>query len=372
MSRSQKTLTSILVTAALGALLLTGCSAPKELATYQIGYGFSSHEAAFMVAAAQGKNISSQTYLEEVAARQKYKLMVDGKALAYVEVVTTTGGNQAMQLMSQGHLDLSLNSSAALMASVDQGGTMQAICGIHTGGIAVVAPIDFPAAGWDEFLVVVKASKNPVKVGYHSPTSAPVILFEAAIKQAGLTTTADPNDRNADILLVDLKDTKNLLPAMNSKQVDAWVGPSPHPEVAQVTGAGKVILDMKDMPPKGQWDDFPCCVATASAEMIADHPDVVQAFVDVMHQASIYAMAHPDQLATDMADWCGVPLEAAQKNTVKYTVEPTDKWFAGEQIIFQALKDTGKISNALLSLDFEQAKEVLFDFSFVNKTVSAK
>ena len=322
-----------------------------------------------MTAAAQGNKISDKVYLEEEAERQMYKLMIDGKPQANIEVVTTTGGNQAMQLMSQGHLDIALGSSAALMAAVDKGGTMKGICPIHTGGIAVVALTDFPAEGWEEFVQVVKDSKEPIKVGYHSPTSAPVILFESAVKQAGLVTTGDPNETTADILLVDLKDTKNLVPAMNSKQHDAWEGPSPHPEVAITTGAGKIVLDMKDMPPKGQWDEFPCCVASASAEMIQDHPEIVEAFVQIMADASKFAMENPDTLAADMSEWCGVPMEAAKLNAVKYTVEPNKKFLDGEVIIFEALKSSDKVNDQLKDMDFAAAQEVLFDFSFVNKVL---
>ncbi|NLY54355.1 MAG: ABC transporter substrate-binding protein [Firmicutes bacterium] len=352
----------------LVAALAVGCS-QEELPVYKFGYGFSSHEGAFMMAAKAGKAISDKAYLEEIADRQLYRLHVDGKPVADFELVTVTGGNQAMQLMSQGHIDFATGSSAALMAAVDKGATMKGLCPIHTGGIAVVALEEFPADNWEEFQAVVKQSSEPVKVGYHSPTSAPIILFEKAVQMAGLTTTGDPNNKDADILLVDLKDTKNLVPAMNSKQVDVWVGPSPNPEIAVTTGVGKVVLDMKDMPPKGQWDDFPCCVLSTSAEMIAEHPDIVEAVVQVMTDAAAYTMENMDKLVDVMVDWAGVPKEAAEINTVKYTTENNEKFINGEAIIFEALQATDKVNEDFRDVKFEDAIDQLFNFSFIDKVL---
>lgn len=364
----QKRFFGALLVLILVAAIAAGCTKP-ELPVYKVGYGFSSHEAGFMVAAKEGKAISDKVYLEEIADRQLYRLYVDGKATADLELITITGGNQGMQLMSQGHIDFATGSSAALMAAVDKGATMKGLCPIHTGGIAVVALEDFPADNWDEFLSVLEQNPDPIKVGYHSPTSAPIILFEKAVQEAGLTTTGDPNDSSADILLVDLKDTKNLVQAMNSKQVDVWVGPSPNPEIAVTTGVGKVVLDMKDMPPKGQWDDFPCCVLSSSAEMIADHSAIVEAMVQVMTDANAYTMANPDKLVAIMADWAGVPEEAGKINAVKYTTDNNDKFIDGEGIIYEALRATDKINEDFKEVEWQDAIGQLFDFSFINKVL---
>lgn len=367
-----KRIITTLVLLLMVAVVAVGCGDKNEqaqLPVFKVGYGFSSHEAAFMVAAKEGKSISDKVYLEEVVERQLYRLHADGKAIADLELVTVTGGNQGMQLMSQGHIDFATGSSAALMAAVDKGGTMKGLCPIHTGGIAVVALEEFPANNWEEFLAVVNASKEPIKVGYHSPTSAPIILFEKVVKEAGLSTTGDPNNTSADFLLVDLKDTKNLVPALNSKQVDAWVGPSPNPEVAVTTGVGKIVLDMKDMPPKGQWDDFPCCVLSTSAEMIAKHPRIVEAMVQVMTDAANYAMQYPEKLVAIMVDWAGVPEAAARINAVKYTTDNNDKFIAGEGIIYEALQATDKINDRFKDVPFAEAAEQLFDFSFINEVL---
>ena len=130
-----------------------------------------------------------------------------------------------------------------------------------------------------------KDSKEPVKIGFHSPTSAPKIVLEGALVKAGLKVTLDPSDSKADVLLVDLKETSNLLASLTAGQVEAVVGPSPFPEVAQTRGIGKVLVNLGELPPAGQWANFPCCVGVASEEMIAKHPEVVRAFVALISPA---------------------------------------------------------------------------------------
>ena len=132
----------------------------------------------------------------------------------------------------------------------------------------------------------IKASATPFKIGYHSPTSAPRVVFEGALHKAGFKISGNPNDVDADILMVDLKSTSNLIPALLSRQVDCWVGPAPHPAVAEHKNAGHIGLDSRDLPPKGDWVDFPCCVMGASDKLIADHPGIIQAMTDLMTDAS--------------------------------------------------------------------------------------
>lgn len=88
----------------------------------------------------------------------------------------------------------------------------------------------------------------PVKLGYHSPTSAPKILIEAALFEAGLRLTGDANATKgeADVLLVDLKSVANFNSALTSGQVDFWVAPAPTPQVAVLKKQGKMILDFKN------------------------------------------------------------------------------------------------------------------------------
>ena len=82
-------------------------------------------------------------------------------------------------------------------------------------------------------------------------------MLEGALVKAGLKVTLDPSDSKADVLLVDLKETSNLLASLTAGQVEAVVGPSPFPEVAQTRGIGKVLVNLANCPPPGSGPTSP-------------------------------------------------------------------------------------------------------------------
>ncbi len=190
--------------------------------------------------------------------------------------------------------------------------------------MSMVFPADSKINGYEAVSAAIKNSKNPFKIGYHSPTSAPRVVFEGALHKAGYTITGNPND--VDILMVDLKSTANLIPALLSHQVDCWVEPAPHPAVAEYKHVGHIGLSSRDLPPKGQWTDFPCCVMGASEQMIAEQPEVVQAMTDLMTLAARWSNTHKLEAAKISADWIDVPKEAVEKSTIIYTTDPTENW----------------------------------------------
>jgi len=369
------------------SILLTGCSgtsndasqgtdeqaagtqkadAPKELPEFKIGYIYTNHQTPLMLAAYKGEELKDQgIYLKEVIPKEKYILMENNEPVANIELVVNKSGSETMTMLAQGHIDLGLASNTAFITSRDQGNPVKILCPVHVEGIGLVGAADSPINSWADFVAQVKDGKEQLVVGYHSPTSAPLILFEAALREAGIDYTKDPADVNTPVLLVDLKGTNNLLPALTSKQVDAWVGPSPYPELAVTEGLGKIILDMKHLEPEGKWYDFPCCVLGTTEKVIKDYPAEVGKIVELIALATDYCELHPDEAAVVTAEFTGVSLEAAQMSTIKYTAEPSEAWINNMELTFDALKETDSLSKDLANKDFEAAKPDLFDFSFI-------
>mgnify|MGYP006290456215 FL=1 len=188
-----------------------------------------------------------------------------------------------------------------MLTGIDRGNAVKILCPTYVDGMALVFPKGSRMKGWDEVSAFIESSKQPVKVGYHSPTSAPRMVIEGALRQAGLTVTQDFSQQDADVLLVDLKSTSNLIPALVSKQVDCWVGPAPYPEVAEIKGVGHIGLDLRNLPPQGQWHNFPCCVMAGTERMLAKHPEVVQALVQLMTKSVAWCNEHPAKVAQIMA-----------------------------------------------------------------------
>lgn len=367
----------IIMMALMVALFAVGCGAGDEttgaevdIPMLKVGYIFTNHHTPLMVAAAKGEGFKEEAvYLEELIERQMYRMHSHGKPVADLELVVTKSGSESVTMMAQNHLDIGLHSITSPMTAVDKGGQMRVLCPVHTEGICLVGPKDSPVSNWDEFKENVQNSLEPVKVGYHSPTSAPLMLFEAAIKEAGLISTGNQNDLGADILLVDLKGTSNLLPAMNSNQVDFWVGPSPFPELAEVEGMGKIILDMKHLPPEGKWHQFPCCVASASEQTIENFPQILESFVELLSISADFANHNPQETAEITAHWTGVSLEAAEMALVNYTTNPDERWLDNVDLTYQVLKETDQFSGDFTEKTLDEAGKKLFDFSFINKVL---
>lgn len=372
-----KKLRVILLGLLISCMIFTGCNNNEtvadgkvEIPTLKVGYIFTNHQTPLMVAAEKGEEFKENgVYLKEIVERQKYALMENDTAIANIELIVTKNGSEAMTMMGQGHMDMGLASSAACIAAIDKGTKIKILSPVHTEGISLVVDKGSSITNWDEFKMAAKEGNTPIKVGYHSPTSAPVILFEAALNDSGLTGTYNPEDMDADILFVDLKGTNNLIPALTSKQVDAWVGPSPYPELSVTEEVGKIVLDMKHLPPEGKWHDFPCCVASATETVIEEHPEIVEAFSKLLTIAADYSENHKDEASEITAKFTGVSEEAAKMATIKYTTVPSESWVENVGLIFRALKKANKLSDAFVDEEYENIKEKIYDFNFIDKAL---
>lgn len=355
-------------------LALSGCGENQgtkaELPSIKIAYVHVDHQSPLFVAGKQGEEFKALgTYLNPIIDKEEYELISDGKKVAIVELVATKSGSEAATLFAQNHIDMALFSITAAMAAVDGGTPIKVLGPIHTEGLGLVFPKNSNINGWDEFLAYVNEQEEPVKIGYHSPTSAPKIVFEGALHREGINFTGDMNDLSADILMVDLKAASNFLPAMNSGQVDGWVGPSPHPQVAETTGEGEIVLDLRDLPPAGHWHDFPCCIVAASDSVLENNLEVAETFMKLMTISSQYCNEHRDVLAKVTSEWIGIPQDAAEKSTVIYTTDPSENWIRGASIYLDVLNEMGNFTGSFEGKKLEEIEDLLFDFEVVKKSL---
>lgn len=346
-------------------------AADKNTPRLYLGYVFTTHHTPLMVAVDQGEAFkSSGAYLRPMVDKQKYELLDEsGKSLAVLNFIVSKSGSETATLFAQGRMDMGLASCTAFISGIDKGTPVKILCPLHVDGMAMVIPKGSRLNGWDDIYQYIKASRNPVKVGYHSPTSAPRIVFEAAFHKADLKVTENANDQDADILLVDLKSTSNLIPALLSKQVDCWVGPAPHPAVAEYKNVGHVALDSRDLPPAGEWRDFPCCVMGTTDKLIQEHPEVVQAMTDLMTAACAWSNQHKSEAAAITGKWIGVPPEAIEKSAIVYTTNPSPNWMRGEAAFLDILNAMNKLKGRFKGKKLEEIEPELYEFQFVKQSL---
>lgn len=340
----------------------------KEIPTLGIGYMFSNHQTPLIVAAAKNEDFKSEgVYLKELIDREKYILMEDGKELANIDIVVAENGGEVMTMMTQGHLQLGISSIGLPLTTIDKGHGMKVLGPVHTDGIAMVMAKDSPVNNFDDFVGFVESEKVPVKIGYHSPANAPVILFEKAIKDLGLVVSENVEDLDADILLINLKGTANLIPALLSKEVDGWVGPSPFPELALIEESGKVAFDLRDLPPNGEWHDFPCCVFSANDDVIEKYPNEIEKFYKLLSISADYANNNKEEAGTIISNWMGVSEEAAKNTITNFTTDANEKWLKNVNVTFDSLRESDKFDGSMKDKNFEDIMDEVFNLTFENK-----
>jgi NitT/TauT family transport system substrate-binding protein len=340
----------------------------QDVPVLKVGYVFTTHHTPLMVAAAKGDEFKATgVFMHPLIPKKKYELVVDGKNMAILDLVVNKSVTETATLFAQKHIDLAMASVTAIMAGIDKGTPVKILGPLHTEGMALVMPKDSPIGGWNDLLSFIKESKQPVKIGYHSLTSAPKIVLEGALKEAGLMVTGDPNDLSANVLLVDLKDTSNMIPALNSKQVEGIVGRSPFPEVAATKGVGRIVVDLGNVPAAGYWHDFPCCVTAARDEIIAKHPEIVQKFVEMVARTNEWCNKNKAEAGALTAQWIGVPTEVGKASSLVFLPNFTDGWMRGAGIYMDILNKMGNFTGKLKDKKLEDAKPILFDLRFVNK-----
>ncbi len=341
-----------------------------DLPVLNVSYIFTNHQTALFVAASAGDKVvtdQSGFYLKEEIPKERYTLMNGTEPVGTVNLVIAKSGSETTTMLAQGHVDLSIASNTAFITARDQGTMVKILAPVHTEGIGLVTAKDSSLNNWEDFTAYVEEKTEPVTVGYHSPTSAPLILFESALTDAGISYTKNPAELDKEVLLVDLKGTSNLIPALTSHQVEAWVGPSPYPELAQTQDVGKTILDMRNMPPEGKWYDFPCCVVGGADKAIAEKEAMVKGFIGAIYNAGLYADAHPEEAAVITANFIGIEEDAAKLSTIHYTTDPSENWNEGMKLTLQALKDTDSITGEMKDMTYEEFMNAMYDFRFIDE-----
>ena len=163
-------------------------------------------------------------------------------------------------------------------------------------------------------------------------------------------------DSKADVLLVDLKETSNLLASLTAGQVEAVVGPSPFPrsgpDAWHRQGAGQPGRTAS----RRAVGQLPCCVGVASEEMIVKHPEVVRAFVALISRVGAWCNAHPQQAGEIAAQWIGLPPEAGRKSSLVFLGSFNDSWLRGADTYLRILDSMNKFSGSLRHKTMEQAR----------------
>lgn len=356
----------------LSLIVLLGCESRREIPTVRLGHAPHDHHAPLYIAAVKEEYFreTGKPYLKKVSYKNSYKLMIDEKVLANVEIDSGTGGIQLIRKLDEKILDVSFGGVPAMISMIDKGSKIKIIAPVMSEGASLVVAKDMPVSDWAGFVKYVKEQKEPVKIGYKVDVSVQNLIFETALSAEKLSFSKNIASEDVDVIVINLHGPNNLLPSLTAGVIDGYVVMQPYPAIAEETGEAKVISQLSNLPPDGQWKGHPCCALAAGTEFIEDHGDIVQAFVDLFERAGKFIISNPDESAKITAEWLltSESVERRSLPTIKFLSHYTDEWNRGVDLWVKSLNARGGLTGEVKKgVETSTVGDVLYDNRFYNK-----
>jgi NitT/TauT family transport system substrate-binding protein len=329
-----------------------GCDrAPKEVPTLRLGYASHDHHSPFYIAAMNPDYFRNEggIYLEEVVPRKEYRLVRDGSVVAHVTADSSTGGKQLVRKLAEGRFDMAFGGVPAMIGSIDSKPLLRIVAPVMTEGAGLVVLKEMPVSNWEEFTAYVRNASAPVRIGHKVAVSVQKLIFEHALREAGISYSQNLDDGSVDVALLDMKGPKNLIPALEGGLLDGFVVNQPFPALAEHKGAGKLIASLSDLPPEGKWKKNPCCALAAGNRYLETHPDIVTDFVTLILRAIVYIQENPDDTASQVSEWLGLPAEVERSSipTILFTTEFDESWERGVNFWIESMFEAGKLQGSV-------------------------
>ncbi len=345
-------------------------SAQKKVPVLKVGYAGHDHQTALYVACLESEKTKKDCglFMKEVNPKKHYEMYKGKKKIADVEIFKSGGGSKIPTLMSQGHFEIGFGGVAPIAFFTDKGSPMKIIAPLHTKGDMLVIKPDNKVNSWETFVKWIKEEKKPVKVGFKKPVAVAKLIFESALKSANLTFSGDASQKDVDVLMVNMKGQKNLVPGLKNNIIDAYVANNPSCAIAESKGVGKVVADLNDLPP-GIWKDHPCCCIAANTKALEKNKDLIKDFLMLIILATNYINEDQEKVAVaDAAKWLGTSIEVEKASipTSGYTTKPSDDWKKKMYVWVGAMNSMNKLSGSLKGKKGKDVDPLLFDFTLLN------
>lgn len=161
-----------------------------------VGYLMSDHHAALFVALNKWQYFND-TYGIALKPRDltasrpdTADLLIDGKPIAEIRLVSGDAGPQLMQLMATDNIQFALVGNPPTISAADKGTPVKIIMAINNEGSGIVVTEDSPAHDWDSFVVWAtqrSAAGNPLKIGAPGKGSIQDVMLRYSLEASGLS-----------------------------------------------------------------------------------------------------------------------------------------------------------------------------------------
>jgi len=135
-------------------------------------------------------------------------------------------------------------------------------------------------------------------------------LFRRALSNSGI----ELNSVNTIIIK-----PPEMIPALTTKQIDAFVAWEPYPAKAVTSGAASVLAFSSDL-----WPKHPCCVLVVDARFLGKNPEPVKGILRAHVKATRFILDNPEEAVKAGVKFTGMDAETvklAMKN-IKYECDP--------------------------------------------------
>lgn len=185
-------------------------------------------------------------------------------------------GPEEMSAFAAGALDMGyVGEAPATTAVANKTADVTVLAQVNTEGSAIVVGRAAPTKDIRDL-----ANKRVAIPGHATVQD---FLLKKALTGAGM----DPQG----VKVIVLKPPE-MIGAIQTGQIDAFIAWEPHPAKAQTMGVGRVLLTSHDI-----WKDHPCCVLVASGRFLAERPLDAEAVVRAHVEATDFIRANPDEAA---------------------------------------------------------------------------
>jgi len=145
--------------------------------------------------------------------------------------------------------------------------------------------------------------------------------------------------RNVDISTVNIMVIKppEMIAALRTGQIDAFVAWEPHPSKSATMGVGKNLMTSHEM-----WEAHPCCVLVAGADFLKNHREAVKSVLKAHVEATNFILENREEAVKIGMSSTGMDEETVRRamETVNFTY---DLNIEGEKEYVQFLSEIGYI-----------------------------
>ena len=195
--------------------------------------------------------------------------------------VERDSSNEFNKALAQNDADFGTHYSAELLPTIDAGGAITILSGVHVGCQEVFVHDDIRS------ITDLKGRSVAVPV----LTSAPLVLVSALAARVGL-------DPGKDIRWV-VGTSPSPMQLFIDGKVDAFVGTPPEPQELRARHIGRVLVNTSlDRP----WSQYFCCMLAGNREFVRNHPVATKRMLRAVLKAAEFCAAEPVRAARQLVD----------------------------------------------------------------------